>query len=188
MQDLLDSLLQKPVPIEELDLKKVAAGAAVGLMLSVFPASADVRHNDKVEISWSEAATKYAADENIVAKVLAGEAGSAGEEGMKAVACVIQNRSGDAEDLVRKKYQFSSMVMPAMMEKNYKAVKAVADKLASEIGSLTDVTGGATNYVTKALYKKVLDDPKWAKTQKLDWVGKMVKTVEIGNHVFLKGK
>jgi spore germination cell wall hydrolase CwlJ-like protein len=119
---------------------------------------------------------------NIVAKVIAGEAAGEGELGMTAVACVIQNRMKNgktAEQIVKAPSQFSAMEEPAMMARNYRDVKEIADKLASQIGSLKDITGGETNYLTTELYNKKKNNPK-------SWASKMTVTKVIGKHTFLK--
>ena len=120
---------------------------------------------------------------NIVAKVLAGEAAGEGALGMRAVACVIQNRAKgkDPVSVVTKPKQFSAYDDPGLMARNYSQVKEIADKIASEIGTLQDITGGATHYVTTSLYARKKDDPR-------SWISRMQVTKIIGAHIFMKEK
>ena len=75
--------------------------------------------------------------------------------------------------------QFSATSDPAMMQRNYLEVKNVADRLASQIGGLDDITGGATHYVTKGLYAKQVNN-------RGSWISRMGVTKVIGNHVFMR--
>lgn len=153
--------------------KTLATGLVAGSLLGI----------PNVSAAKPEVKVEQQIEENIVAIVLAGEAGGEGEIGMKAVACVIQNRmkkSGKtAKQIVTARKQFSAYEDKALMKRNYAQVKEVADKIVSKIGSLEDITGGATNYVVKWLYEKKKDDPK-------HWISKMKITKIIGNHVFMK--
>jgi spore germination cell wall hydrolase CwlJ-like protein len=135
--------------------------------------------------------------DNIVARVIAGEAGGEGEIGMRAVACVIMNRcrqrNKTPKEVVTAPKQFSCLALPEMMERNYQDVKAIADELARaiefsvnasiacklplDILGLEDITFGATNYVTHDLY--------YAKVHAA-WIDKMEVTKVIGRHVFMK--
>lgn len=128
-------------------------------------------------------------EDNIVAKVIAGEAAGEGYAGMHAVACVIQNRMKNgqsARDVVTRRAQFSAYNDKALMSRNYAQVKATADELARQIGQLEDTTGGATHYVAKWLYDKATSDAAWAKANNVSWIRNMAKTKEIGRHVFMR--
>jgi spore germination cell wall hydrolase CwlJ-like protein len=167
----------------------LAAGAIAGAsVLSPGAAHAD-------QAAKPAAVVQPAAEEDAVAKVIAGEAAGEGTEGMTAVACVIQNRlkkpwrfGRTAVDVATKPKQFSAWDDKDLMKRNYKDAKNEADKIASQIGSLKDITGGADHYVAKWLYDKVQADPEWAKENKVDWILRMTKTKEIGKHIFLKEK
>ena len=114
-----------------------------------------------------------------MARVIAGEAAGEGYVGMKAVACVIQNRGGKPVQVVKKPHQFSAISDPKMMDRNYAKVKKEADELASQIGKLDDITGGAKYYLTKEVYDKKMKLSK-------SWVKNLTYIKQIGNHVFLK--
>jgi spore germination cell wall hydrolase CwlJ-like protein len=161
----------------EFDLKKALATAMIGTSLATGPFQAQAQQVHPV----TQVGKEWVHDNSIVPKVLAGEAGGEGEKGMYAVACVVQNRMGHtgktAEQVVTKRKQFSALADPGMMDRNYRQVKETADKIAKEIGTLKDVTGGATHYVTKQLYDKKKGNPK-------HWISKMRVTKVIGNHVF----
>ena len=174
-------LLKETEKVNEIDLKKAAAGVMIGASLLGAPmADAEAAHRKGI-ITWDAAIDRYMTDENIVAKVLAGE--STDDEGMKAVACVIQNRMkkqpwASAKDIVVARKQFEPITNPEMMERNYKDKKEMADFLASKIGTLSDITDGATQFRSQAqfnahkgYYRKTYD------------VTKMV-----GGNVFMKEK
>ena len=171
MRQLIEQLLSEQQVRE--DLRGVATSAALAGALLLNPMTA------------SAMATKphthhqMKQDPNIVAKVIAGEAAGEGSEGMKAVACVIQNRGGDPKKVVKQKNQFSVIRHPEIMDANYAKSKKEADALASQIGKLDDITGGAIYYMTKEVY-----DKKMAK--KRSWVHKTKFIKQIGKHVFLK--
>jgi spore germination cell wall hydrolase CwlJ-like protein len=122
-------------------------------------------------------------DKNIVAKVIAGEAGGEGEIGMRAVACVIANRCRlshrTPKEIVTAPKQFSCLALPEMMERNYQEVKEIADKIASTIMMMDYITRGAENYCTAKLYYSQVR-PKW--------ISGMQVTAIIGNHIFMKPK
>lgn len=161
--------------VEEIneDWKKtaMALGTSAALLTGGSNAIAAGTHNSS--------SYRASSDSSIVAKVIAGEAAGEGEEGMRAVACVIQNRGGDPVAVVTKRSQFDILRHPEVMKRNYLAVKGTADRLASEIGRLTDITGGAKNYVTRELYNR-------EKNNRKSWIGRMKVTKVIGQHVFLK--
>lgn len=119
----------------------------------------------------------------LVAKVIAGEAADQGYNGMLAVANVIRNRmlsrKQSAIQVVTAKYQFEALTMPAMMNRNYRDVSEIVDKLAAGIENLEDNTGGATSYVTVKYYES-------HKHNHNNWVSKMKVTKVIGGHVFMK--
>jgi len=113
--------------------------------------------------------------ENIIAQVIAAEAGGEGYEGMYAVACVIQNRMQlfgmTAEEVVTQKNQFFGYTAKNR-HANYLAVKHVADALAERIGTLRDITGGALHFENI----KTFGVPAWAKSKKVLAV--------VGSHTF----
>jgi len=169
MKKLLEQLIETQNNLDELNWRKAAGGALLAASLLGVPSIAQAA--TPVKITQEE-------KQNIVAKVIAGEAAGEGYMGMKAVACVIQNRKKDPIKVVTKPYQFSAYNDKALMNRNYAKVKKEADELASQIGKLDDITGGATHYVAKWLYDKKKDDPK-------SWISKMKVTKIIGNHVFM---
>lgn len=184
-----DRLLDEYIRLQEAGIRQWGVIVPTALALT-FGSMGKLVHAQT--ISWSQAIRNYKEDPDIVAKVIAGEAASEGEYGMRLVANVIQNRAKamgiNPRDIVLQRKQFSCLTFPDMMERNYKDVKEIADKLASQIGNLPDELDGAKNYVTKSLYRKVLKDPEWAKSKGLDWILKMEPVKEYGNHVFLKEK
>lgn len=121
----------------------------------------------------------YAVSDPIVAKVIAGEAAGEGYEGMYAVACVIQNRvemtGRTPKEVVMQKKQFASLNNPKLTLL-YIPIKPCADYLATRIGTLDDVTGGATCFENIKRFGK----PCWAK--------RMIETCRIGRHVFYREK
>lgn len=163
--------------LNEFDARKAIVGGALAGALAFSPTTADAKH----QYTWSQAIHNYAEDQDIVAKVLAGEGAGEGYDGMKAIACVIQNRiktSGrTAQQEVSKRHQFSALLDPKMMEQNYRDVKDDADKLSASIGALDDITNGATHYVTKSYYNAHKHD---------GWLSKMKVVKEIGHHIFMK--
>ena len=174
----LTELCNTPVQFDMLseDLRsKIAAGALAASIL-VNPLAAK-------DVSARATQSSQQENDNVVAKVIAGEAASEGYEGMYAVACVIQNRmsknSQTPIEIVSKARQFSAYDDKALMNRNYEQVKQQADEIASKIGSLKDITDGATHYVAKWLYDKKQSDSK-------SWISGMKKVKEIGKHVFMK--
>jgi len=173
VKKFIEHIKESQSKIDEAGWRTVAGKAAlIGALLTGSPSVADAKPNvqDVKQV------------DNTVAKVLAGEAAGEGERGMKAVACVVQNRmkgGKTAKQVVTARSQFSAYNDKALMDRNYKQVKSTADSIASQIGSLTDITGGATHYLTTALYNK-------KKNNKKSWVSKMTVTKVIGNHTFLK--
>ena len=122
--------------------------------------------------------------ENItIAKIVAGEAAGEGRRGMQAVLNVMVNRARrrgkTLYEIATAPHQFSAYADKALMERNYREVKPIVDSLVASANKLEDITGGATNYVTKSLYAKKKNDPN-------SWISKMTVTKIIGNHVFLK--
>lgn len=125
---------------------------------------------------------------DILARTLYGEARNQGDEGIKAVACVIINRANDpgwwGKDIISvclKPFQFSCW---NANDPNLPKIKVVtdADKNFAEclqiahlaVGdALVDITDGATHY-----YERHLPEPKWAN-------GK-TPTITIGDHIFFK--
>jgi len=172
MKELLEQLIRDQNQLTEIDWRRAAGGALIAANLltaipNVAQAAVPKHHHAQAE------------DKHIVAKVIAGEAAGEGYTGMKAVACVIQNRGGKPVHVVKKPHQFSAISDPKMMDRNYAKVKKEADELASQIGKLDDITGGAKYYLTKEVY-----DKKMALRQ--SWVKNLTYIKQIGNHVFLK--
>lgn len=123
----------------------------------------------------------------IVAKIVAGEAAGEGKEGMQAVLNVMLNRAKKPKrwgatlyEVATQPSQFSAYKDKALMERNYKQVKPIVDKLVDQAwsGNLQDITGGATHYVTKALYEKKKNDPK-------SWISKMKVIQTKKHHIFM---
>ena len=171
------------IDVSEIDWKK--AGIATALGLSVLGGI----DNPDVIAQLDRPAQVQTQEENIVAKVIAGEAAGEGYDGMYAVGCVIQTRCGgkdrmyyDPINIVEKPKQFSAYDDEALMKRNYTGKsKQDADEISSKIGTLKDTTGGATNYVTNTLYDKKKNDAE-------SWISRMRITKVIGNHTFLKEK
>lgn len=111
-----------------------------------------------------------------VAKVLAAEGASEGEEGMRAIASTIMNRMAgtnkNALDIVSQKNQYYGYTAENK-DKLYKQVKDTADKVARDLveGKLKDNTGGAKYFLLP-------------KEKVRSWHGD--KTVNIGKHTFYK--
>lgn len=113
-------------------------------------------------------------ENQVVAEVIAAEAGGEGYQGMFAVACTIANRAKlwnkTPYQIVTQKNQYYGYTA-----KNrhllYLRVCRTANQLAANILLLSDVTNGA-------LYFRRLDESmfKWCKTE----------TYRIGNHIFYK--
>jgi len=169
MKELLEHLIVKQSQLNELNFRQMAGGTLIAASL-LGSAPSVVQAIPPVKIVQEE-------EQNIVAKVIAGEAAGEGYIGMKAVACVIQNRGGNPIVVVKKPYQFSAYADKSLMNRNYRQVKKEADGLASQIGKLEDITGGATYYVTNNYYEKHKNS---------GWVSKLKVTKVIGNHTFMK--
>lgn len=125
---------------------------------------------------------------DVMARTLWGEARGEGYSGMQAVANVIMNRVKRGgwygltpSEVCKKPYQFSCWLKS---DPNYQKLTTVttSDRLfkqavdiatAAVNGTLPDITGGATEYHTKAV------TPKW------DY-SKLTKTASIGQHIFYK--
>jgi spore germination cell wall hydrolase CwlJ-like protein len=126
--------------------------------------------------------TDIYADVNVIAAVIAGEAAGEGIEGLKAVACVIQNRmrikDKSALEIVTQKYQFSTVLLHSAKTKAklLGACQQITLKLARNLLDnieMQDITGGATHYINQKLIRKL---PRWARE------AKYIKT--IGQHSF----
>lgn len=110
----------------------------------------------------------------IVAEVIAAEACGEGEIGLRAVACIIANRAkaqGKAPfAIVTARNQFYGYTAKNR-HKLYLQVKPIVDKLAREIMTLKDITGGA-------LYFRRPDERlfPWCKVETFRWK----------NHIFYK--
>lgn len=172
MRRLIEQLLSEQRVRE--DLRGVATSAALAGALLLNPMSADA-------MATKPHSHQQAATSNLVARVIAGEAAGDGYEGMLAVACVIQNRGSNPLKVVKEPHQFTVISNPTVMDANYAKVKKTADKLAAQIGTLKDVTGGAKYYMTKEVY-----DEKMA--METSWVHNTEFIKQIGKHVFLKDK
>lgn len=113
-----------------------------------------------------------------VAVVLAAEACGEGEQGMRAVAGTILNRSLrrgiSIERVVSEKNQYYGYTA-SNRHRLYAQCKGVADRVAAELkaGTLKDITGGAEYFLLPG--EKIRS-----------WHGK--RTVKIGAHTFYKGK
>ena len=191
MYKLLEHIIHEK-QLEEFNAKQLAGSLALAgtLALAQPNVAGAMAHHSKHNHTQSKQhhqvhQSKY---EQIVAEVIAGEGASEKEIGMRAIACVIQNRAGgkghlyyDPANIVTARKQFSAYSDKDLMSRNYREVKPIADKLASEIGNLNDITNGANHYITKYLYDKRRGDPTF-------WANKMQVTKIIGKHVFLKGK
>ena len=160
--------------IDEINARQLAGLALAGTLAVAQP-------NVVKAQSPTQHQTQQSHYNQIVAEVIAGEGAGEGEEGMRAIACVIQNRGGNPVNVVTAPHQFSAYEDKALMKRNYAEVKPIADKLASEIGHLQDITNGANHYVTKKLYDAKRNHPNF-------WTNKMKVTKIIGKHVFLRGK
>ena len=173
--------------INEINWKNFAVGALLGVSLL---APGFITKGAEGSLKWSVAISRYEQDENILAKVIAGEAAGEGRKGMQAVANVIRNRAKSRnktpKEIVLQPYQFSVLVEPKIMDRNYKSVKKIADELASNIDNLPDIVSGAENYVAQWLYDKIKADSEWTKKNDLEWVNKLNVVETIGEHVFLK--
>ena len=171
MKELVEEIYKMQNQLTEIDWRKAAGGVAL--------AGALVLNQPEVALAKTQPPVTQVEKENknIVAKVIAGEAAGEGYDGMYAVACVIQNRGKDPIKIVTSPYQFSAIKDNELMDRNYKQVKKVVDKLSNQIGNLTDTTGGATNYVTNSHY---------ASHKNRGWLSRLKVTKVIGNHTFLK--
>lgn len=123
-----------------------------------------------------------------IARTLWGEARGEGYTGMQAVANVIMNRvkkggwyGNTPKSVVTKPYQFSvwlksdpnysKMLSVTTADGNFKTAMDIAKKAYNR--TLSDITGGATEYHTTAI------KPRW------DY-SKLATTTTIGNHKFYK--
>ena len=122
-----------------------------------------------------------------LAKTLWGEARGEGAKGMQAVANVVMNRvkkggwyGASVKDVVLKPYQFScwnsndinraKLDTLTINDLQKSGAWEISEKAIN--GNLEDITGGAINYHEKSISP--------------NWVSKMTKTVQIGNHIFYK--
>lgn len=112
--------------------------------------------------------------EQIIAEVIAAEAGGEGERGLRAVACVIANRSRAQHktpyQIVTAKNQFYGYTAKNR-HRLYLQVKPIADRLARDIMQLPDITGGALYFRTE-------------KERLFPWC--KIRTVQINHHIFYK--
>lgn len=180
MRKLLEQIQQDQSQLTEINWRQLAGGTLLATNLLTGVPSVDAK------ATVPQKQYQVDKDSDIVAKVIAGEAAGEGYIGMKAVACVIQNRAGgsnrmyyDPIDIVTKPHQFSAYNDKNLMNRNYSKVKKEADELASQIGKLDDITDGATFYMTKEVYDKKMAMVK-------SWVHGKKFIKQIGDHVFLK--
>lgn len=125
-----------------------------------------------------------------IAKIIAGEAGGEGKEGMIAVLSVAKNRlkqnpkrwGKTLYEVFTQPDQFSAYKDKDLMERNFKQVAPIVLDLVRNADKIKDNTGGATHYVTVKFYNKIM------KSSKPHWIKKMVVTKQIGNHIFMKEK
>lgn len=116
---------------------------------------------------------------NTVAKVIAGEACGEGYKGMYAVACVIQNRAKirnkSPYEIVTQKNQFASLHNPKLLLL-YLPVIPITNYLSLRIGTLKDITKGATMFenIERFGFPKT-----WNRR-------KIVKTCKIGRHTYFR--
>lgn len=128
-------------------------------------------------------------DIELAARTVVGEARGDGEKGMAAVAHVIRNRAArpawwgsTLTGVILKPRQFSAwnegdpnrpfMLALSNTDDDFLAAKALVTPILE--GQQEDPTGGATHYHTRAI------KPWWSNSPKL------VKTVNIGEHVFYR--
>ena len=124
----------------------------------------------------------------VIAKIIAGEAAGEGKKGMIAVLSVAKNRLKNNPkrwgktlyEVFTQPKQFSAYQNKKLMERNFKQVKEMVLNLVKNYNKIKDNTAGATHYVTKSFYDKVM------KSSKPHWIKKMVVVKQIGNHIFLK--
>ena len=128
--------------------------------------------------------------EDILARVLWGEAEGEGYDGMQAVGNVIMNRvdvdskyDADAENIVMARAQFSSIDDPVRLEAmmnltndNPEYIQALEISKKLLTGEMKDITGGATHFY----------NPNTA--AKHDWIDEYPVTFKLKNHWFAKGK
>ena len=128
--------------------------------------------------------------EDILARVLWGEAEGEGYDGMQAVGNVIMNRvdvdskyDADAENIVMARAQFSSIDDPVRLEAmmnltndNPEYIQALEISKKLLAGEIEDITGGATHFY----------NPKIANME-LDWIKQYPVIYKLGNHWFAKG-
>ena len=128
--------------------------------------------------------------EDILARVLWGEAEGEGADGMQAVGNVIMNRverdskyDADAQDIVMEYKQFSSVGDPKRLEAmmnlskdNPEYIQALEISKKLLAGEMEDITGGATHFY----------NPNTA--AKHDLIDEYPVTFKLKKHLFAKGK
>ena len=127
--------------------------------------------------------------EDILARVLWGEAEGEGADGMQAVGNVIMNiverdskYDADAQDIIMENKQFSSIGNPKRLESmmnlskdNPEYIQALEISKKLLAGEMEDITGGATHFY----------NPNTA--AKYDWIDEYPVTFKLKNHWFAKG-
>ena len=136
----------------------------------------------------AEAAINEDRQVDTMARTIWGEARNQGTAGMQAVANVIMNRvarggwyGATPAEVCKKKYQFScwlpsdpnyqKLLNVDESDANFRQAKNIATLAIND--NIGDITGGATEYHTKAI------KPNW------DY-SKLQKTASIGDHIFYK--
>ena len=128
--------------------------------------------------------------EDILARVIWGEAEGEGDDGMQAVGNVIMNRvdveskyDADAENIVMARAQFSSIDDPVRLEAmmnltndNPEYIQALEISKKLLTGEMKDITGGATHFY----------NPNTANMDE-EWIKKYPVTFKLKNHWFAKG-
>ena len=127
--------------------------------------------------------------EDILARVLWGEAEGEGADGMQAVGNVIMNRverdskyNADAQDIVMEYKQFSSVGDPKRLEAmmnlskdNPEYIQALEISKKLLAGEMEDITGGATHFYNPNI------------AAKHSWIDEYPVTLKLKNHWFAKG-
>ena len=127
--------------------------------------------------------------EDILARVLWGEAEGEGADGMQAVGNVIMNRverdskyNADAQDIIMENKQFSSIGNPERLEAmmnlskdNPEYIQALEISKKLLAGEMDDITSGATHFY----------NPNTA--AKHSWIDEYPVTFKLKNHWFAKG-
>ena len=157
------------------------------------PSLCPEKNNESEKRNPDAQAYKTKMEIDVLARTLWGEARGEGDEGMKAVACVVMNRikiaqenkdkywwGGTIIDVCQKPYQFSCWNYNDPNREKLLSVNdtdlyfATARRIAQRglLGFLPDITEGATHYHTAGI------SPYWTR--------KMNVSAMIGNHIFYR--